>query len=230
MNNMFEIVFLGCFAFGALFTLLSAGLGAITGHGGGHLHGAHGPAGHAGHAGHMEPAHYGVLGHHADVSQASSWGNVLQHLNLYSVNGFLTWFGAFGFGLTHMLGWPVAIATTVAAVAGAIGGLTVAIYLARLRSGERIMDPADYRIEGTLARVSISMGVNGIGEIVFEKQGVRHSEAARSLDGSALPKGTEVLIVSYANGVAEVRPFSDVVAERFPGSDIDEPREGMIGS
>jgi hypothetical protein len=120
-----------------------------------------------------------------------------------------------GYALTHFAGWPLGIASAIAAMAGIAGGLLVAIFLARLQSGERVMDPADYRLEGTLARVSVAIEPGQVGEIVFEKQGSRRSEAARSHNDERLARETEVIVVGYASGVAVVRPFAEVLSERF---------------
>ena len=87
-----ETIFLAIFAFCALFTFVSAALGAVTGidHGFGHGHGgAHAPAPHA-HAN----AHGHVTGHgHA----TTDWLRSTPLLNGSSAMAFLTCFGAAGF-------------------------------------------------------------------------------------------------------------------------------------
>jgi hypothetical protein len=62
----------------------------------------------------------------------------------------------------------------------------------------------------------VAIEPGGVGEIVFEKQGARRSEAARSHNGEGLEHDAEVIVVEYAHGIAVVRPFAEVLSERFP--------------
>lgn len=206
MDSMIETIFFACFAFGTLFTLLSGVLSAL---GGGHHH-VHDVNGHHLHVHDLQHAH------EIDGLSEGSFEKVLAHVNLYSINGFLTWFGATGYILTNIWGAPLGVASAVATLVGCLGGVIVAFFLARLRAGERVLHAADYQIVGTLARVTVSIPDQGVGEIVFEKAGTRRSEAARSLGQQAIPRGSEVMVTQYARGVAYVRLWSEVLAERFP--------------
>jgi hypothetical protein len=76
------------------------------------------------------------------------------------------------------------------------------------------MDPSDYRLEGTVANVSITIPPHGTGEILFSKQGSRRGEAARGLNGAAIPRGTEVVITRYDHGVATVQPWTEFVEDK----------------
>ena len=53
-----------------------------------------------------------------------------------------------------------------------------------------------------------------MGEIVFSMAGTRRGEAARSLNGRAIPRGTEVVIVKYARGIAEVLTLEELTSPR----------------
>lgn len=185
-------VFLACFAFGALFTAASALLG---------------------HLGHMGHVHHG---HHAgNVSHASGsrWRAALSLLNLNALTVFLTWFGALGLALRHYLAWllwptlGVAIASGLAAVA------LVTRFLNKIQEGDRPLDPRDFELVGTVARVSVSIPAGGVGEIIFSKAARRRSEAARSLGSLAIGRDTEVVITEYAHGVATVQPWTEFMAE-----------------
>jgi hypothetical protein len=76
------------------------------------------------------------------------------------------------------------------------------------------MDPAEYRLEGTVGKVSVAVPSGGTGEVQFEKGGTRRSEAARALGGVAIPRGAEVVITTYADGFATVQPWGDFLAAR----------------
>jgi membrane protein implicated in regulation of membrane protease activity len=67
----------------------------------------------------------------------------------------------------------------------------------------------DYRIEGTVGTISSSIRLDGTGEMIFEQRGVRKSVSARSEDGKPLPKGTEVAITRYEDGIAYVKKWEE---------------------
>jgi membrane protein implicated in regulation of membrane protease activity len=203
-----ETFFLACFAFGLLFLLASLVLGA-AGHVGGHLgdggmHGA--PHGHMGHEAHLphDGSHEGG-------------GGQLPLLNASSVVGGLTWFGAAGYLLTRLGDWALPAALIGGLAAGALGWYLVARFLGLVLRGEVEMDPDDYRLEGTVGQVTVGIPAGGTGEIVFEKAGVRRSEAARGLAGAPIPRGSEVVITAYARGFATVQPWSDYIDEHDRG-------------
>lgn len=193
-----QTFFLACFVFGLLFTLLSLVLGAVhvgAGHHFGHGHGAHGEA----------------------------HGDQLPLLNASSLIGGLTWFGATGYLLTRLGNWALPVAILGAVAIGALGWYLVARYLALVLKGEVEMDPADYRLEGTVGQVSVGIPAGGTGEIIFPKAGSMRSEAARAtLQNAAIPRGTEVVITNYADGFATVQPWVEFLAER---DSLTAPRE-----
>jgi membrane protein implicated in regulation of membrane protease activity len=196
-----ETVFLVCFIFGALFTVASVVLGLA--------HTAIGVDTGA-------PVHTGVGGALAHAhGDASGHGN-LPLANVSSLLAFLTWFGAAGFLLLRFGGWPVLVAVAGAGVAGVVGAILIALFMAKVLAGEQVLDPRDYRIEGTIARVTITIPAGGVGEIVFTKAGSRRSEGARSLSGQPIPYGTEVVVVDYDHGVAAVQPWDEFVGRAKP--------------
>ncbi|HET9017239.1 MAG TPA: hypothetical protein VFN57_16670 [Thermomicrobiaceae bacterium] len=220
-----ETFFLACFVFGALFTVASAVLGFL-GVGARLPHGAHVSDGghelplphleHGLHLGHDAQAGHGPAAHEAPAAaQLHAPASHLPLLNLSSLLAFLTWFGAAGYLVLHVGGAPLLLALPVAVVVGAIGGLLIARFLGAVMAGEREMNPADYVLEGTLARVTVSIPAGGVGEVVFSKAGIRRSEGARSASGHAIPRATEVVILDYARGVAVVQPWNEPL-ERVP--------------
>ena len=50
--------------------------------------------------------------------------------------------------------------------------------------------------------------------MVFSKVGARRSEAARSLGGTPIPRGAEVVITDYVDGKAIVQPWAEFIAGR----------------
>ncbi len=204
-----ETLFLGCFLFGALLTLVAVllGAGGVTGLHIGHDGLSHGPG----------PPHGAHTGHGAGVdADGAGAPHGLPLFNLTSLLAFLTWFGAAGWLLNRLTAWPVPVILSVAVLIGGVGSAVVAAFLRLVLAGERTMDPAAYRLEGTIARVTVSIPAGGIGEIVFSKAGTRRGEAARSLGGGPVPRGTEVVVVGYEGGVATVQPWSEFIGRDLP--------------
>lgn len=217
-----ETFFLICFIFGAIFTTASfllgfadLGLAHVGGHEiGGHevhlgheLHVGHHELGHAGHGQGQGQGHDAAQHSDGDHNNASG----LPIFSLSSLLAFLTWFGAAGYLLTRFAGWNAIFITLLALVAGAAGAIVIALVLGKILAGERVMDPRDYRLEGTIARVTVGIPAGGVGEIVFSMAGARRSEAARGIDNQAIPRETEVVVVDYSKGVASVETWDALV-------------------
>lgn len=153
--------------------------------------------------------------------------------NVSTVLAFITWFGGVGYILSAQgnLGGPLVLALST--VGGFVGAAILFTVLARfLLPGQTApMLAEDYRMEGTLARVTISMEGGRTGEVVFSKGGATRSEGARSMDGTALPRGAEVVILRYEKGIAYVEPLDKLLAERpsGPASLPDQTAEGFSG-
>jgi hypothetical protein len=195
-----ENLFLGCFTFGALFTVASALLGF---HGSG-LHGVH--------MGGHPAGHPGLGGGGANVLHASSQPLRMPLVTAPSLLGFLTWFGAAGYLLERFAALALVAVLVGALLAGVVGWYLITRFLVLILAGEREMNPEDYRLEGTLGRLTIGIPEGGTGEVVFSKAGARRSEAARALGGVSIPHGTEVVITSYINGFATVQTWVEFMA------------------
>jgi hypothetical protein len=189
-------LFLGCFAFGLIFTVASFLLGALGGSQHLHLPGVHlhiGGGG-AGHGGGHGGAH--VAGGHATV---------ISPFNLSTISAFLAWFGGTGYLLTRYSSFAASVILGVAGAAGVAGGGIIFLTLSRFvlpRLTE--MRPRDYQVQGTMARVSSSIGSGGTGEVVYALGGTQHVDGARSVSGEVLERGTEVVIMRVERGIAWV--------------------------
>jgi len=51
------------------------------------------------------------------------------------------------------------------------------------------------------------------GELIYSQQGTRRVAGARSEDGVAIPRGTEVMVARYEKGIAYVKPWVDPADE-----------------
>lgn len=190
-------LYIGCFLFGLFFTAVALFFNL------GHFGGAHGHVGHSAHGPH-------VGGHTLPPNIAEQMG-ALSPLNVPTIMASLTWFGGSGYIYRNSLGFDGATSLLFAVGTALVGGWLLFLILSRvLWAGQTMpMRRADYFLPGTHARVVSSIAAGGTGEIVFIKGGSRRVEGARSEDGTALPKGIEVVIARYEKGLAYVQPLAD---------------------
>jgi len=242
-----SLVFLACALFSGGFllitTLLGGGhAGAHSAHLGGHdihlphLGGSHAGASHAAHiAPHADLSHAGAHAtpDHAATAHGSNAPAVsasplqalsdllLGSLNLYGLLMFLLVFGVLGYLLHNgASSLPLVLVLLIAAGVGVVGAVGVNALLARLfiatQSGELTADSSRY--EGRLGTVSMAIRPDGIGEILCSGvSGGRQSFGARSADGRPIPAGTEVVILSYENGIARVQDWDGFLADLNSG-------------
>jgi hypothetical protein len=160
------------------------------------------------HVGHVHGAHF----HTADGG-AHGHGHGVSFFNVATMTGFLAWFGGAGYLLTRYAPLWVWLVLAGAVLAGLTGGGLIFWFLVRLAATEQPLDPADYELIGALGKLSANIRAGGTGEMIFLQQGARKAVGARSEDGAAIPKGTEVVITRYEKGIAYVRRW-DELAER----------------
>lgn len=192
-----ESLFLGLFVFGLAFLVLSFALG--FGHA--HLH---------------LPAHLHLSAGHGPGGGDPRAGGELSPINVSTMMTFLTWFGGVGYILGTLGTLGTLIVFALSTLAGFFGAAIVFLLLVRyLLPGQTApMRPEDYRIEGTLGRVSLPIGGGRTGEVQYAKGGAIRSEGARSADGEPLPRGAEVVILRYERGIAYVQPLDRLLSER----------------
>ena len=190
--------YLFCFLIGFALSLLSFLAGAVHLHLPAKLH-VHLPA----QALHGK-AIAGLRGGHARAGGGISW------LNASTILAFLAWFGGTGYILTRNSHIVAALSLLISAAVGLVGGWMVFAFMARIvRVSERQMLDWDYRLEGSVGTLSSAIRENGTGEITFERNGAIKSASARSEDGKPLPKGAEVVISRFENGIAFVERWED---------------------
>src|SRR5262249_10535647 len=138
----------------------------------------------------------------------------LSPFNFVTFTAFLAWFGGTGYLLTRYSSVWFFMAFGFALLVGLAGAAIVFLFLNQvLTSEEENLDPADYEMVGVLGRLSVPIRESGTGEIVYSQAGTRQTCGARAEDGSAIPKGTEVVVTRYEKGIAYVRLWSDLAGE-----------------
>jgi len=154
------------------------------------------------------PFHHAGHGAHA----VGAKGSGLSWFNASTVLAFLAWFGGTGYILSAHSRLVAMACLAIALAAGLFAGWVVFRFMARLVANEQgQMNEWDYRHEGAVGTVSISIRAGSTGEVIFEQHGVRRSLGARSEDGSFIEKGAEVVISRYEKGIAYVKPWKEFV-------------------
>jgi hypothetical protein len=198
-----EIFYLVCFALGFVFSFLSFLLGGFHWHlphflGGAHLHGP--------------DVHIHQGGHGAGPARGHAEAPLL---NPVSLAAFLAWFGGVGFLLSRFSAIWFGIGLGIALLSGVTGAGIIYLFLSRvLISEEENLDPADYDMVGVLGRISMPIREGGTGEIIYSQEGTRRTCGARAEDGSAMAKGSEVVVTRYDKGIAYVRLWTEMSGEQ----------------
>lgn len=178
-------VYLFCFAVGVLWSLAALLLSGL----------------HAGHTG--SSATHGHVGH-GHIGNGLSW--MAEMINPSCAAIFLAWFGGIGYLLTRHSGLGLWIDLSLALVVGLLGAWLLAVFLRFLDSRERPLNVADYDMVGVLGRVSCTIRPDGIGEVIYVRDGGRKPVPARS-DGKQIGRGEEVIVTRYEKGIAYVRTW-----------------------
>jgi hypothetical protein len=198
------------------------------GHGPGHIDAGHIDAGHidAGHRPHVDAhVHAGDTGHTPLVAGSETQPRNpeqprgLSWANMPTILAGITWFGGVGYLLTRTSGLLWTMVLGLAVGGGLLGGYIVYFFFAKIIWPAQTppMNPEEYALPGTVARVVSGIGPGGTGEIMYTKGGTRSVAGARSLDGGPVPKGTDVQVVRYERGLAYVIPRDATLS--MPGAD-----------
>ncbi len=183
-------LFLLFFAVGTLWTLLTWLLGGLHV---GHAHGHHAHAAHTAHGG---------IGH---------WLACM--VNPSSLAVFCAWFGGVGYLLTRHSGLELWTDLALSALFGLLGAWLVAAFLRFLQDREQPLDPADYQMVGVLGRVSCTIRPDGIGELIYVRDGARQPVPARSEENNLIPLGSEAIVTRFEKGVAYVRTWDAMLTQ-----------------
>ena len=188
--------YLFCFAVGSLWTLAAVFLGSFhLGHGG-HLHS---------HAQHAHTAAAGKMAKGTTNTATSNWLGSMLNPSCAAI--FLAWFGGVGYLLTRHSGLTFWTDLAVAGAVGVSGAALLTTFLRFLQVHEKPLDPAEYEMVGVLGRVTSTIRPDGVGELVYVRDGARKPAAARSEDGSHIARGEEVIVTRYERGLAYVRTW-----------------------
>jgi len=153
------------------------------------------------------------LGHHGGglgkggLHKGGSSGAQISWFNASTIMAFLAWFGGAGYLLTRYSHFLVVVILAIAAIAGLFAGWVIFKFMVKLNDAP--LTSEERRVEGALGTISMPIREKGTGEIIFPVDGVRRCAGARSSDGKAIEKGTEVVIERYEKGIAYVKRWEE---------------------
>jgi membrane protein implicated in regulation of membrane protease activity len=192
VNDLLDKLLLGSFFFGLIFSALTLVLGVAD-------------------LGIDHPGHDPGFGHH----DFSAGHDVLPPLNLSTMLAFLTWFGGIAYLVRNGLGWVALVSLPIGVIGGWVGAYFIYRALKKLRAGEREMSAESERIEGTIARVTSSIRAGGVGEIVYKLGDSWQVAAARTNDGVAIPRDTQVVITGRVGGISTVETWESFLGDEY---------------
>jgi membrane protein implicated in regulation of membrane protease activity len=154
------------------------------------------------------------VGHHGGAGgglRGGLRGSVhVSWFNASTAMAFLAWFGGTGYLLTRHSHLVAAVSLSIAILAGLFAGWVVFRFMLKLvQVDDAPMTSEERRVEGALGTVSMRIRESGTGEIIFSLGGARHCAGARSDDGRAIEKGTEIVIERYEKGIAYVKRWEE---------------------
>jgi hypothetical protein len=219
--------YLICFAVGFCFSFFSFVFGGsrfgrlhlphFHGHGVGHLPATHGGIAHGTAGGHAPAGQAAGATHDSgmhSVARGSRVSPSVSPFNPPSIAAFLAWFGGTGYLLTRFSAVWVGMGLLLSVVAGLIGGGIIFLFLSKvLISDEECLDPADFEMVGVLGKLSVPIREGGTGELIYSQMGTRRVCGARSENGGAIAKGTEVVVTRYDKGIAYVELWEKMNGE-----------------
>lgn len=145
-------------------------------------------------------------GHRALHLPKSKAGSMV---NAAAITMFLTWFGGGGMLLERLTPWSLSIVIGGAVIAGLIGGTLINSVINALARRESTAESLS--MIGVIGKTIVPIrAVDGTGEIVFTHAGTRRVAGARSENGRAIVKGTEVVVMRYEKGIAYVVTWNDL--------------------
>lgn len=143
---------------------------------------------------------------HAGVKKGKAGSMV----NAAAITAFLTWFGGGGLLLERLTPLSLPLIVVGAVVVGIAGGALINSAINALARRESVAESLS--MLGVIGRIVIPIRESdGTGEMVFTHAGTRRVAGARSDSGSAIPKGTEVVVTRYEKGIAYVATWEELV-------------------
>jgi len=142
-------------------------------------------------------------------------GSGLSPFNFGTLAAFLAWFGGTGYLLERYSNMWMYLGLAISVMSGLGGGGLVFWFLVKLTPKGENLNPEDFEMVGVLGRVASPIRPGGTGELIYSRAGARSAAPARSENGTAISRDTEVIVTRYEKGIAYVRRWEEMSGERY---------------
>ena len=142
----------------------------------------------------------------------SPTGATRARLNLPLIAAFATLFGMIGYLLLRYTTLSLAGGISIAAASGGLGILGALALIAKWAVPAARRDVIDqrYLLQGHPGRVTVPISPGKVGEVRYAVDGTSYASPALSVDGSAVPAETDVVIDRVEQGTAYVEAWVHV--------------------
>ncbi len=153
-----------------------------------------------------------VVAPHERMSEHDPAAEPSPLFNLASFAAFTVGFGLTAYLVTRNTAWPMAAQVAVAGGAGALAMTLQSILIARWAIPNARAEQMDerYLLQGTIGRLTQPIPAHGVGELRYALDQQEYLVPTRSLDGTAVVDGTDVVIERVEQGVAYVELWDSV--------------------
>lgn len=142
-----------------------------------------------------------------------SWRTWPTWFSLSALLIMLTWFGGTGF-VFHSIGLNELVSFIAAFLCGVAGYIGFVLLLNQAQTSQNVATTYfEQELTGTVAKVSNPIFENSSGEIYLIKNGQKRVIPAKSLQGSLLGLGTQVVIIRMEHGVAYVEEVKHLLSK-----------------
>ncbi len=165
-------------------------------------------------AGFLRIPHFHGHHHGHGLGKGAGKGGV-SPFNFGTFAAFLCWFGGIGYLLERYSTIWAYLALLISVMSGLGGAAIIFWFLWKLNKHEQPLDPADYDMIGVLGKVASPIRPGGTGELIYSRAGSRRCAAARSEDGTEIPRDSEVVVTRFEKGIVYVRRWDELNGEKL---------------
>lgn len=139
---------------------------------------------------------------------------LLTWLNPNTIAAFATWFGAIGIILWRLVPVPIAYTLPAAIIGGYLGAkmmLNMVAYIGTRMYQSHTFTQDD--VVGLQAEVTVPVGSQGLGEVVYVVGGCRYTASARANKPElSLARGSKAIICDIRDDIAYIEPWTEDLA------------------
>jgi len=157
----------------------------------------------------------GVVSMVRGIDREERGGTLVRYLNLPTFAAGATVFGLVSYPLARYtsLGAGAIVAIATASALGAASGMVAVIAGWAVPSAAREVKDERFAMQGQFARVTRAIAPDGHGEIEYDAAGSAQRVRARSLSGSAIEAGADVVIERIEDATAFVERWSKIAQQ-----------------